>query len=528
MKKIIIIFVCICVTLLFSYKVNASENLNYDNLFDPGKIAYDVQTKKFYSDQYIKLTKDKEYTFVVSCDFFGTNTNIEGNFFTTNCTDKSGNTIDLGFKFVKEAKIGIYYASYTPTVNCNFTITDLLVSGLNVFDLKLDEIIMYLGGPSDFKGFKKYVNLNGFTKAESIYNIFTSVDNLISMETINKNIRAYDANDGELSDITLVSSEYKEERILGKYPIVYNVKDSSDNLTTLTVNVYVEDTTKPVITGPGTIQWHCYDPWPSDEEIISHFSATDNFDGEISDRLYVHSSEKTGYIIGRTKRYIVNLGAIDSSGNEQRFVTFIEARDIKAPNLICEDIECGISTLYSDGIDSVLDKVVIECTDDAEIVSIEYVSQEFIDNNGFCGKYLVTVTAKDASGNTTVKEVYINIIDDIPPEFYIKTDLTTTTTNVSYTASDIKDLIEDKLDSDGILYDDICLISSNYFGNEKNTGVYDVKFMYKYQDTANYMVGSITIEPAPTPTYYFWFVGIGVVAILSVVVLVYRKKRSIV
>jgi hypothetical protein len=502
--------------------------MDYINLFDAGQIVFNNSTQKYYSNQKIDLKKDNEYTVVVSENFFGTATEIEGNFFKTNCVDKSGKTAELGFKFVKEESVGIYYASYSPTINCSFNTTDLLIKGLKLGELKLDGIIIYNGSISEFKGFKKYADLNGYTKVGSVYNIYTSVDNLISLDTITSNLKAYDSNDGELKNITLVSTEYHEEKTLGSFEVIYSAKDLANNETILTVNVIVEDKVDPTFTGPATITWHCYDPWPSDEEIFKYYTATDNLDGDLTDKIFMSSSEKTGYKIGATRKYIFNLGVIDSAGNEGRFVGWIEAKDIKGPALTCQDVECGLSTLYSSGIDSVLNKVLVSCEDDDSVESIEYSSQEFIDNNGFSGKYLVTVTATDPSGNKTIEEVYINIIDDIAPEFYIKTDLITTTVSKAYTSKDIKKIIGNKLDEDGILYDEINLISSNYFGKEKTSGVYEVKYMYKYNDNINYMIGTITVEEDPTPTYVYWLIGIGSIALISVVAAIYKKRKSMI
>ena len=527
MKKILIFIISLFISFALVNEVYAS-NIDYDNLFDAGQIVFNNSTQKYYSNQKIELSKDNEYTMVVSQNFFGTATNIEGNFFKTNCIDKTGKTVNLGFKFSKEKSIGVYYASYSPDVDCCFNATDLLIKDLKLSELNLDGIILYDGSLTDFQGFKRYVDLNGYSRLDTTYNIYTSVDNLISLDTISSHLRAYDSNDGEINDISLVSSEYNAQRVIGTFEVIYSVKDSSGNETILSVNVTVEDKVKPVFTGPDTLIWHCYDPWPSDEEIIKHYTAVDNLDGDVSHKIFMSSSEKTGYIIGATKKYIFNLGVLDSAGNEQRFVGWIQAKDIKGPKLICEDIDCGLSTLYSDGIDGVLNKVVVECSDEAEVSNIEYVSQEFVDNNGFSGKYLVTVTATDSSGNTTVEEAYINIIDDIAPEFYIKTDLITTTVAISYSIEDIKDIIKNSLEEDGILYDDVNLISSNYFGNEKASGLYEVKYMYKYNDTTNYMVGMITVEETPTPTYYYWLIGIGVVAVISIVVVIFNKRRSMI
>jgi hypothetical protein len=147
---------------------------------------------------------------------------------------------------------------------------------------------------------------------------------------------------------------------------------------------------------------------------------------------------------------------------------------------------------------------------------------------GFAGKYQITVTVTDKYNNQTTKTAYLTIVDDISPEFYMKTDLLDTHTQRVYSIDDVKGLIENKLKSEGIIYEEVQLISSDYFSNEKTPGEYNVKFLYRYQDSVNYMVGTITVEEAPVVNHKSVLIGIGVVCVLIVAVYIYKRKRSMI
>ena len=108
----------------------------------------------------------------------------------------------------------------------------------------------------------------------------------------------------------------------------------------------------------------------------------------------------------------------------------------------------------------------------------------------------------------------------------MRKELLTTTSDKVYTVTELKEVISNSLYEDGILYDSIDLISCDYFSNEKNPGKYTVKYAYSYQDSTNYVIGTINVvekEEQKSPAILLLLVGIPI-AIGVVTVLIKRKK----
>ncbi|WP_202710511.1 immunoglobulin-like domain-containing protein, partial [Sporosalibacterium faouarense] len=88
---------------------------------------------------------------------------------------------------------------------------------------------------------------------------------------------AIDNVDGDITE-SITTTGIVDTEILGEYKTVYLVSDSSDNEATVTRAIYVEDTTKPIITltGNNNIELNIGDTYTEAGAI-----ANDNYDGDI-------------------------------------------------------------------------------------------------------------------------------------------------------------------------------------------------------------------------------------------------------
>lgn len=529
MKKIIILILLLCVGLLFSTKVKA-EDTKYHNLLDMRQIGYNEEADIFYSTQKIPLKRGAVYTLVASRDFFGDLTKddrfaLQGKQIGTIFKDENNDLVEL-YLTVNSSQTGLYDATIVPNRNCNLQITDFLTKGYNLDTLPRNEIILFEGEKESFKGFKKNEFMDDYHKLEQSFNIYTSYSNPIKIEDISSKIKVYDNVDGFSDNFTIVTDEYQCSNKLGTYSIIYTCKDSSNVEVTLKVNVIVVDEIPPVISGPDIFEWDCYSNAPNESDILSAYSAVDDLDGDLSNQIEVIDLDTINYSLGNKTDYEVTLRVKDYSGNESIKKVTISAKDITPPEVEVADIYIKLSDYGKVVFKDFYSQVIVSYSDNSGYAVKSYFVEELVGKVGFTGEFLITVKILDLSSNYTQKQARIFIVDDLAPEFYLHTDLINTDVDKVYSLEDIKSVIGDKLTQDGILYDDITLISCDYFSNEKKSGNYSVKYMYSYNGEANYMVGTIRVGKEESKSYS-WLLLLLIIPVAGVGVYFSRRRKHL-
>ena len=523
MKKYILIIVLIFTAILFGKEASAASE--YYNLIDTNQIECGT-TGVFYSKQKIELTKSLSYTFVASSNFFGTTSGLNTKFI--GVIAKNAGNADVTIKFkLNNSECGLYYATVSPTDDCVIEFTDFLTKGYDIDTLPKEEVILYKGTKSEFKGFRKSEYINNYKKAGESLDIYTSCNNPIKTEDITSKIKCYDNDIGFYNEVVLMSDNYNNTTALGDYSLVYKTVDKSNNENTLTVNVRVVDNEGPVIIGPDIVEWDCYTTDPMPDEVFKFYSVYDNVDGNITDKLKTQTFIMFLYEPGVTKDYEFILSATDSSGNKTLRTITIKAYDMLPPELTVKDININLSTLGQSLFSSLFEQTVESVMDYSGTYTLSYDLKEITGKMGFSGNFELTVTATDPAGNKTEKKANIKIIDDIAPEFYLYVDLLNTTTEEVYTLENLKEVISNSLYEDGILYDSINLISCDYITNEKNPGKYEIKYAYTYKDITNYVVGTInvtTVEEPKSPVIFLLIIGIP--AVIGIIYAI-KKKREL-
>ena len=530
MKKIILLFLLLATILFLGREVHAANDYYY-NLIDMNQVAYDSNQKVFYSTQTIDLEKNKDYTFVASSNFFGTATKsntyaLLNKSLGANILNEDNESISLSLK-LNVSDLGLYYSTIKPTEKCTLEITDFLTKGYRLDNLPKSQAILFKGKKEKFKGFSEVEYLTNYEKVGDSIDVYTSYTNPIATVDITNRIKTYDNSLGFYGTPTLLSDEYKGTNKLGDYQLIYSSKDNSNNERILTVNVKVVDNVPPVIEGPDVIEWDCYNSFPLPIKILSNYKAYDAVDGDVSDSMVTTASLIFSYIQGETKDYEVTVKATDKSGNTATKKIIIRASDITPPTLTVKDMTFNLSDIGELAFASLFEQVVTEVSDNSQQYTISYEHKETSGNMGFSGIYEVTVVAKDAAGNETKKVAKIKINDDIAPDFYIHTDLFSTTTEEIYSIEQIKSAIVSNLEKEGILYESVELISCDYITNEKNPGNYTVKYAYNYQGKTNYALGTITVEDvSDNETDNTWLWAFAILTPLAAGIFIIKKLRS--
>jgi len=186
---------------------------------------------------------------------------------------------------------------------------------------------------------------------------------------------------------------------LGSHPLTYTASDPSDNRTTCTTTVVVQDTTPPVL--------HC--PAPSVAECTGAGRASvDPGTAEASDRCTAASVTAPGpglYPLGTTA---ITYVASDGSGNRSTCETSVTVKDTIAPTLSCPPPSVAECT---DDHHAVVDPGHATASDACTAVSV-------VDPGA--GRYAlgttpVTFTAADQSGNPASCVTPVTVRDTTPP-----------------------------------------------------------------------------------------------------------------
>lgn len=302
----------------------------------------------------------------------------------------------------------------------------------------------------------------------------TNVDAPMSELEIRSHITAFDNVDGDVTNkIKLEEDNYTSNKNkVGEYTILYSVTDSAGNRAELTVHVLVRDVTKPVITGKSSYTKSMTTLFDV-STIINDLSVTDNYDKElvitISSDNYTKNYNKLG-------TYDVIFKATDSSNNTGYFTVKITVIDdvkpvINGPTKIVKGTKEILTVSDIKSQLTATDNVDGSLTDKIEVVEDLYTG-----NGDKIGTYTIKFQVSDNSGNVTEKIVTIEVIDDIPPVFFVDNYFITVNESVTLTMEDIIDLL---VKTDQLTVDSkttVMTVLNEYTGNERKVGMYAMTF----------------------------------------------------
>lgn len=281
----------------------------------------------------------------------------------------------------------------------------------------------------------------------------------------------------------------------------------------------------PIIMGTDILVWDYFYEVELVELMKRYYRVFDDIDGDLTYKLSIVNTDFGLSLPRITGDYEVVLSCVDSSGNETVRTVILRVIDKLSPELKVSDVTFNLSSINDKLLSCFYEDVIVELSDNSGTFSTSISVKELVEEEGFYGKYEVSVTAFDKSNNMTLKTANIRLIDDIESQKYIKKDLINTDINTVYDVVDLKRIISDCLYKEGILYDSFDLISCDYFTNEKKRGNYTVKYRYIYNGESYYVSGLITVNEAKEDNYYLLLVLI--VPIIFYICRVNKKKKRL-
>ncbi len=295
-------------------------------------------------------------------------------------------------------------------------------------------------------------------------------------DIIGTHITAYDDIDGDLTDAIVVASDAYSgnETQVGAYDVRLEVTDSSNNTAYFDLVIQVKDEVPPVIEGPSLVAVDVNDALSVDTIITNNFTFYDAHDGPLTTytlNVDQYSGQET--VLG--KKTVV-FSVSDSSGNETSRTIEIDIQDLEPPQI---HGPASLDLYLSDPYDRQAILAQYEASDnhtepgELTIVIANDDAPEALDRTG---SYTFTLKTADASGNETVRDIELVIIDNVPPTLHGISHV-----RQSYaTPFDVQGYIETMNVSDNhdaLSVDDIYQVDTNLIDGE--IGIYQMRFGVK-------------------------------------------------
>lgn len=323
----------------------------------------------------------------------------------------------------------------------------------------------------------------------------TNVDSPIAEGQIRASITAFDLTDGDITDQIVKSSDDYTSNMntVGEWDITYSVTDSSSNVVTFTVTVFVRDIEDPTI-----------DLGAFDEITLSYQDefnpSTYHTNFTISDNYYSLEDLTITVDLGtydgtpRTSS-VITYTVTDPSGNEASAAMTVHIVDDVDPAITGPD---SIATTASSGL--TLGNIVVQYTANDAIDGVltsylNVISNTFSANKYVAGVYEIILEVSDISGNVAQKTIEVTVTDDIVPVFYVTRSFISVAESITLDFDDIIRILYATGQIDSM--EGYTLLSSTYFGNESTPGFYTLTL------TDGVQLLSINVEVFETaPTLY--------------------------
>ena len=168
-----------------------------------------------------------------------------------------------------------------------------------------------------------------------------------------------------------------------------------------TSEVVSKDIYKPVIEGKNIYVTNVNNP-ATKEQVQAILKATDDVDGDITDKIIIKTDNYTGHenVLGP---HSIIFSVKDSSENEATCEIIVQVVDVDKPVINIDEV---INSNVSNPLSMEQLKAMISISDnyDKEI-NYEFTTNEFIGNENKVGSYNVTIKASDSSSNETIKHL---------------------------------------------------------------------------------------------------------------------------
>ena len=387
--------------------------------------------------------------------------------------------------------------------------------------------------------FESYVRRNGLFEltSESDATIFVNFPRVLTTSNILSMICAKDAYYGDLeSNLEITTNEYAgHESVIGKYLVVVSVSDSSNNSQSGQFYIEVVDIEKPVIEGEDVIRIPVYTD-VDDEYILDNFSASDEYDGDISNYMIVVGDYTTNSTT--TKEETISIEVEDSSGNKATKTVTLSFYDNVPPTITCPESLTLSYQVRKPVSNIILDSVnVTDNLDNSPILVVE--ADTYTGNENKIGNYLITFKATDVSGNFTTKTLNVTVQDLVKPVIYIDLGTIETLSTVILKVEDVSNILYKRKELKRTSNYKVEVLKDTYTGHESTPGSYVLRLRYTSNNerieksfTINVTEASYTIDtyaPKIDTTLIVLISAVSVLALSLVVLsasLIIKSKKA--
>ena len=272
------------------------------------------------------------------------------------------------------------------------------------------------------------------TAAEGSYYYYLDVHEVKSVPQITEEIQLeandeYDGiltNDIQYDDLDnyegLVYNREIRERELGTYRIKYTVSDNSNNISELMLYIVVEDNEAPYCLETSILRYEL----DIDNITLTTKDILQNI--HLEDRYY--ESDLLSYSISNTAietlakeidiEQIIPVTIEDESENRDTVNVIVVLKDQTSPTITLDNTTVTTTYYAKSSLNLILDKLNIAVSDNYDTqVTYEVITDNYSSNMNIVGEYEVIIESVDSSDNSTIETITINVVDDIPPVFYI-------------------------------------------------------------------------------------------------------------
>lgn len=198
-----------------------------------------------------------------------------------------------------------------------------------------------------------------------------------------------------------ISHDIDHQRV-GTYKIFYSVVDRSSNITNVSLNIEVVDSTKPIIT---IIKPFVFEVFSEPVSIYQHIEIEDNY-CEIDD---LKTTITTKYNLDIVGTYDVVIEVIDLYKNKATYRGIIEVVDLVGPDII-ELTDIIITDFEPKDL-----SIFFRATDQYDQGDLEIIVDDHLVDYEKIGNYEITVYASDHSNNQSIITSSVIIIDISAP-----------------------------------------------------------------------------------------------------------------
>lgn len=374
-----------------------------------------------------------------------------------------------------------YYINFTTPSNCNYI--EMIFEDDGSYFTNHGMSGMQLEEGDSFTTYEPFVAGSQVDTTApyfaSVNTVISYYDSPITIEEIKNSLTAFDAIDGDVSgSITLLNDGYTANHtVIGTYTCEFQVEDSAGNISNVSVEVEVVDILKPVFSDLGIIE-AVYPNVYTTEDIMNMLSASDNYDGDISNQIVLVSENYTANS-SVTGEYSMEFSVSDSSGNTGSYTQTIKVVDQEAPLIDgVENLSIGYDSTFTES--DIFDLyTVTDNYDDASTLNLVIQSNAYSGNADKVGSYVVVLTVTDSNNNEGVKTLTVNVVDEIGPVIYMDFSIIKTYTDNVLALPDFVNILVNTNEIDNLENYSVTVDYDSYSDKAKTPGVYHLSLSLK-------------------------------------------------